>query len=177
MIRLVVFAKVFTGPMEARFHGGDSGIKRLGNFRVAAALLHQRQQRPVLWAKLFERVPQCIRLLGTDSTGRFRDVFVFFPERQKNPAQLLAAQLINARVARQTEEPRLKLGRGLQTVDRSHHLDENLLGQILHIIASISHGVNEPRDAVLIGDNNVPLGVFVALLSPADKVGQRGRCR
>jgi len=177
MVRLVVFAKVFTCSMEASLHGGDRGIERLGNFRVAAALLHQRQQRPVLWAKLFERVPQGIQLLGTDSTGRFRDVFVFLPERQKNPAQLLAAQLINARVTRQAEEPRLELGRGLQTVDRSDHLDENLLGQILHIIASISHGVNEPRDAVLIGDNNVPLGVFVALLSPADKVGQRGRCR
>jgi hypothetical protein len=177
MVRLVVFAKVFSGTVEASFHGGDGRIERFGNLRMAATFLHEREQSAVLWTQLFERVPQGIQLLGADSTGWLRDVFVFLPERQKYPAQLLAAQLVNAGIARQPKEPRLELGRCLQTVDRSYHLDENLLGQILHVIASIGHSVDEPRNAVLIGNNNVPLGVFVPFLSAANKVGQRGRCR
>ena len=47
---------------------------------------------------------------------------MFRPQRQKDPAQLLPAQLIDARVARQPEKPRFKLCRRLQSVDRGRIL-------------------------------------------------------
>ena len=65
--------------------------------------------------------------------------------------------------------------RSLQPIERTDHFDEDLLRQILDVIAAISHGKNETGHAMLVGDNELPLGVLVALLSPADKLGQRGR--
>ena len=100
---------------------------------------------------------------------------MFFPKRQENPPQLLAAQLVDARVAGQAEEPRLELRRRLQAVDRTDHFDEDLLRQVLDVIAPIRHGVNEACDPVLVGNDEFTLGVFVALLGSANEVGQRGR--
>jgi hypothetical protein len=120
-------------------------------------------------------MPERIQFLGIDGTGRLGDIFVLFSERQENPAQLLAAELIDAGIAREPEQPGLELRRGLEPVDRPDHLDENLLGQVLHVIASSGHGVHEACHAMLIADNELTLGSFVALLSPAHEVGQRGR--
>ena len=170
-----MFAKVFTGTMKASLHCGDAGLKRLGDFRMAAAFLDQGQQRTVLGTELGQGMAKRIEFLRVHRAGRLRDVLVLFAERQENPAQLLAAELVDARVAREAEEPRLELRRSLQAFEGPHHLDEDLLGQILHIIAASGHGVDEASDPVLVTDNELPLGGFVALLSPANKVGQRGR--
>lgn len=120
-------------------------------------------------------MPERIEFLGVDGPRRLGNIFVLLTERQENPAQLLAAELVDASVAREPEEPRLKLRRRLQAIERPHHLDENLLRQVLHVIASSGHGVNEACHPMLIADDELPLGSFVALLSPAHKVGQRGR--
>ena len=96
-------------------------------------------------------------------------------ERQKNSTQLLPPQLIDARIPREPEQPRLELRRRLQTIERADHLDEDLLRQILHVITSTGHGVNEACDAMLVTDNELPLSGFVALLSPPNEVGQRSR--
>ena len=170
-----MFAKMFARPMEASFHCGHAGLERLGDFGVTAAFLDEREERAILRAKLGERVTQRVEFLGADGTGGFGNIFVFVAERQKNAAQLLAAELIDAGVAREAEEPRFELRRRLQPVESPDHFDEDLLRQILHVIASSSHGVNETGDPMLVSDDELPLGVFFALLSPADKVGQRGR--
>jgi hypothetical protein len=170
-----MFAKVFTSAMKASLHRGDSGIEGLGDFRVTAALLHQSEQSPVLGPELLKRMPERIEFLGIDRAGRLGDIFVLFTERQKDAAQLLPAKLVDAGVTREPEEPRLKLRRSLQAVDRAHHLDEDLLREIFDVIAPVGHGENETRNTMLVGNNDLPLGVFVALLSPANKVGQRGR--
>jgi hypothetical protein len=175
MVGLVVFAKVLAGAVKASLHGSHRSIERFGNFGVTAPLLHERQQRPVLRAELGERVAESVELLRVDGAGRFGNVFVFLPKGQEDPPQFLAAELVDAGVAREAKEPRLELRRRLEPVDRPHHFDENLLGQVLDVIAPVGHGVNKTRDPVLVGHDKLVLGVFVALLSPPNKVGQRGR--
>jgi hypothetical protein len=87
----------------------------------------------------------------------------------------LPAQLVDARIPGQPKQPGLKLGRRLQTIQSPDHLDKNLLGQVLHVIASSSHGVHEASHPVLVADNEFMLGGFFPLLSPADQVSQRTR--
>jgi hypothetical protein len=175
MVGLVVLAEMFTGAMEASFHRSNAGIESFGNLRVAATFLDQRQQRAILRPELGERMTQRIELLGIHRAGRLRDVFMFFAKREKNAAQLLAAELVDARVTRQPEKPRLELRRSLQTIEGSDHLDENLLGEVLDVITSTSHSVNEAGDSVLVTDNELPLGGFVALLSSSHEIGERSR--
>jgi len=176
MVWLIMLAKMFARAVEASFHCGDTGLESFGDFGVAAAFLHEGEERAVLRAELRERMAEGVELLGVDGTGRLGDVFVFVAKREKNAAEFLAAELVDAGVAREAEEPRLELRRRLQAVERADHFDEDLLREILDVIAASGHGVNEACDAVLVGDNELPLGVFFALLSPADKVGQCGRC-
>ena len=143
---------------------------------MTAALLHEREERAVLGAKLRERMAQRVELLGVHRAGRLGDVLMLLAERQENPAQLLPAELIDARVAREAEEPRLKLRRSLQAIDRAHHLDEDLLREVLHVITAARHGVDKPRDPVLVEPYELPLGGFFALLGPPHNCGQLGRC-
>jgi hypothetical protein len=175
MLGLVMFAKVFARPVKASLHCGDAGRKDFGDFGMAAALLDQREQGAILRPELAERMAEGIELLGVNRAGRFRDILMFLSEGQKDPTQLLAPQLIDAGVPREPEQPRLELRRGLQPVERPDHLDEDLLGQVLHVIAAAGHGVNEACDPVLVADNELPLGSFVALLGSANEVSQRGR--
>jgi len=170
-----MLTKVFAGAVQAGFHGGDAGIECLGDLGVTAAFLHEREEGAVLRTQLRERVAEGIEFLGVDRAGRLGDVFMLVSERQKNATEFLAAELVDARVAREPEEPRFELRGRLQAVEGPDHLDEDLLRQILHVIAASGHGVNEAGDPVLVGDNELALSGFVALLSPADKVGQRGR--
>lgn len=142
---------------------------------MAAPFLDEGQQRPVLGPQLGECMAQCVQLLGIDRARRLRNVFVLLTEGQENPAKLLAPQLIDARIPREAKEPRFKLRRRLQTIQCADHFDEHLLRQVLDVIAASSHGVDEARDAMLVTDNELVLGGFVALLSPPNKVGQRGR--
>ncbi len=174
-MRLIVLSKVFSRAMKASFHRGDAGIESFGNFGMAPAFLHQCEQRTILRPQLRQRMTQGIKLLGIHRTRRLRNIFVLLTERQENPPQLLPPQLVDARVSREPEQPRLELRRRLQTIERADHLDEDLLGQILHVITSTRHGVNEACDTMLVTDNELPLGGFVALLSPPHKVGQRSR--
>lgn len=170
-----MFAKVFAGTMKASLHRGHGRIQSFSNFSMAAAFLHERQERAVLRPKLSERVAQGVQFLRIDGPGRLGDVFVLFAKRQEDATKFLPAELVDAGVAREAKKPRLELRRGLQTVDRADHFNKDLLGQIFDVIAPASHGVNKASDPMLIGDDELALGVFVALLSPANKVGQRGR--
>jgi len=170
-----MLAKMFAGPVKASFHGSHTGAKGHGDFSVTAAFLDQREERAVLRADLGQRVPQRIEFLGVDGARRLRDVFVFRAKREKDPAQLLPAEVIDAGVAREPEEPRLELRRSLQAVERADHLDENLLGQVLDGVAAIDHGIHESSHAVLVADNELALGPLVTALSAADELDQLGR--
>ncbi len=170
-----MFAKVFAGPVKASLHCGHAGAEGFGDFRMTAALLHKSQERPILRAELLERMAQGVQFLGVHRAGRLGDVFVLLAKGQENSPQFLAPQLVDAGIARQPEKPGLELRRGLQTVDRPHHLDENLLRQILHVVAAPGHRVDETGDPMLVADNELPLGDLVALLSPPNKIGERGR--
>ncbi|MEN9633007.1 MAG: hypothetical protein RL077_1411 [Verrucomicrobiota bacterium] len=97
---------------------------------------------------------------------------MLLPKWQKYPTELLTPQLINAGVASEPEKPRLELFGGLQTIDRPDHLDEDLLRQVFNIITSTSHGVYKARHAMLVTDNEIPLGGFVPFLCPAYQIGQ-----
>jgi hypothetical protein len=175
MIGLVMLAKVFARAVEASFHCRDAGGKNFRDLRMTATLLDQCEERAILRAELRERVAQGVEFLGVDRAGRLGNVFVLFAEGEENPPQLLAAQLIDARVARETEKPRLELRGRLQTIQRANHLDEHLLRQVFDVIAASGHGVNEAGNAMLVTDDELALGGFIALLSPPNEVGQRSR--
>ena len=171
-----MLAKVFARTVKASFHRGDAGVENLGDFRMTPALLDQRQQGPILRAKLRQRMPQGVQLLGVHRAGRLGNVFVLLPERKENPPELLPPQLIDARVSRQPEQPGFELRRRLETIQRADHHDEDLLRQILHVIAAVRHGINEAGNPMLIPDDEFPLGPLVALLCPADKIRQGIGC-
>ncbi len=171
-----MLAKMLAGAVEASFHRDDTGLESFGDFSVATTLLHEGEQRPIMRAELGERMAERIEFLEAHGTGWLGNVIVLVAKRQENATQFLAPELVDAGVAREPKEPRLKLRRRLQSADGTDHFDEDLLRQILHVIATSGHGVNKAGHAVLVSDNELPLGGFVALLSPADKVGQRGRC-
>lgn len=170
-----MLAKVLARAVEASFHRGDTGVESFSDLGVAAAFLHQRQQSPILRPELSERMTQRVELLGVHGARRLGNIFVLFAKRQKNPAELLAAQLIDARVSRQTKKPRLELRGRLQAINGANHFDEDLLREILDVITSTGHGVYETGDPMLIADDELSLSGFVALLSPSHKIGQRGR--
>ena len=171
-----MLAKVFARTVEASFHRGDTGLESFGDFGVTAAFLHESEERAILRAELGERVAESIEFLGVDGAGRLGDVFVFVAEGQKDAAEFLPAELVDAGIAREAEEPRFELCRRLQPVERPDHFDEDLLRQILHVIAPVGHGENEAGNTVLVGDNKLPLGVLMPFLSPANQVGQRRCC-
>jgi hypothetical protein len=173
MMRLVMLAKVFSRAVEASFHRGDTRVEGFCNFCVAATFLHKREQRPILRTKLGKSMPQRVEFFGIHRTRRLRNIFVFLPEREKNAPQLLPPQLVDAGVPREAEQPRFELRRRLQAIDGAHHLDEHLLREIFDVITSTSHGVYESSDPMLVADDELPLGRFVAFLCPPHEVGQR----
>jgi len=95
---------MFARTVEASFHRGDAGFENFGDLRMAAALLDEGQQGPVLRTELGEGMPQRIQLLRIDGAGRLGDVLMFLAERQKDAPQFLPAQLIDAGVAREPEQ-------------------------------------------------------------------------
>jgi hypothetical protein len=175
MVRLIVFSEVFSCPVQSRFYGGDTGTKRDGDFRMTPAFLHESEEGAVLRAKLVERVAEGVEFLGADGPGRFRDIFVLRAERCKNPTQFLAAEMVDAGVARQAEEPRLELRRGLKAVERPDHFDENELGDILDGVAPSHDGIDKPSHAVLISNDELPLSGRLTALRAADKFDRKGR--
>jgi hypothetical protein len=170
-----MLAKVFARAVEASFHRGDTGIESLGNLGMTAPFLHERKQGPILRPQLAQRVAERIEFFGIHRAGRFRNILMLLPEGQEDAPQLLAPQLIDARVPGEPEQPRLELRGSLQAIDGANHLDEDLLRQIFDIITATGHGVDKTSDPMLVADNELSLGVFVALLSPPNKVGQRSR--
>jgi hypothetical protein len=175
MMGLVVFAKVFPGAVQTGLHRRNTGGKDFGNLGVAAAFLHQGEQRAILWTKLREGVTQSVEFLRVHCAGRFGNVLVLQAEGQKDPAQLLPAELINAGIARKPEEPRFKLGGSLEAIERTNHFYEHLLGKIFNIIRPAGHGIDKTSHAVLIADDELVLGGVIALLSPPDQISQRSR--
>ena len=172
MFGLIMLAKMFTRTVEASFHRGNTRREDIGNLGMASAFLDQRKQRAVLGPQLGQGVAQGVELLGSDRAPRFGNVFVLFAEWQKNPPQFLPPQLIDARIPREPEQPGFKLGGCLQMLQGADHLDKDLLGEILHIIASPGHSVNETSHSMLVADNEIPLGALVAFLGPPHKVFQ-----
>jgi hypothetical protein len=175
MMWLVMLAKMFARAVEASFHRGNTRGEGFGNFSVTATFLHQGKKRPILWPQLRERMPQRIELFGIDRAGRLGNVLMLLAERQKNTPEFLPPQLIDARIPREPEQPRLELRRRLQTINCPDHLDEDLLGEILDVITSTGHGVNESGNPMLVADDELALSGFVALLSPPNEIGQRSR--
>ncbi len=170
-----MISKMFASAVETSFHRGNAGAKGLGDLRMTATFLHQSQEGAILRPELGEGVPQCVELLGIDGAGRLRDVFMLGRKRQKNAAQLLAAEVVDARVARESKEPRFKLLGCLQPVEGADHFDEDELGDVLDCIAAPDDGVNETSHPALIGDDEVALGIGGTALSAAYEVDQLGR--
>lgn len=167
-----MLAEMFTRTVQASLHRGNTGGKSFGNLGMAAAFLNEGEQSAILRAELGKGVAERIELLGVDRAGGFRDVFVLLTERQENATEFLAAQLVDAGIAREPEEPRFKLRGLMQTVDRTGHLDENLLGKIFDVVTAGSHGIHEAGDAMLVVDNKLTQRDFVASLRPTNKVRQ-----
>jgi len=99
---------------------------------MAATLLDEGKERPVLGPKLRQRVPECIEFLGIHGAFRLGHIFMLRGEGQEDPAQLLAAEVVDAGVARQAEEPGLELLGGLKPVQGADHFNKYLLGNIFH---------------------------------------------
>ena len=172
---LVMLAKMFTRAMEASFHRGYTGTESFGNLGMTATFLDECKQGAILRPELGQRVAQRIELLRIHRTGRLGDVFVLLAERQENPPQLLPPELIDARISCEAEQPRFELGGRLKTIDGSNHLDEHLLRQIFDVITSPGHSINEAGHTMLVADNELPLGGFVAFLGSPNEIGQRIR--
>ncbi len=170
-----MLAEMFSGAVKASFHRCDTSIQRFRYFGMTAAFLNQSQQGPVLRSQLRQRMAERIQFFRVHRSRRFRDVFVLFTKRQKNPPQFLPPQLIDASITGQAKKPRFELRRSLQPIQSSDHFDEDLLRQIFDVIASSGHGVNKPRHPMLVADDELTLGRFLALLRPADEVSQRSR--
>jgi hypothetical protein len=175
MLWLIMLAQVFARAVEASFHRGNTGVESLSDLRMTASFLDECKQSSILRPQLPERVTQRIEFFGIDGTRRLGNIFMLLAERQKNTPQLLAPQLIDARVARESEQPRLELRRRLQAIDGANHFDEDLLRQILDVITSTGHGVHKAGNPMLVADDKLPLRAFVALLSTANEFGQRSR--
>ncbi len=166
-----MLAKMLARAVEASFHRDDTGLESFGDFRVAAPLLHQREECAIMRAELGECVAKGVEFLEVHGAGRLGDVFVLFAKRQENAAQFLAAELVDARVAREAKEPGLELGGCLQPVEGADHFDEDLLRQILHVIAAAGHGetlgqstTTSPAEASYschAGDTPAPRPVFL----------------
>lgn len=161
--------------MQSRFYGGNTGTQGDGDFRMTAAFLHEGEKGAVLRAKLVERVAECVEFLGADGTGRFRDVFVLRGERREDPTQFLTAEVVDAGVAREAEEPRLELRRRLEAVERPDHFDENELGDILNGVTSSDDGIDKPSHTVLISHDELPLSGGLTALRAADEFDREGR--
>lgn len=161
--------------MEAGLHGGDAGAERARDLGVAAAFLHQREEDAVLRAKLGESVAESIELLGIDGAGGLGHIFVLGREGEKNAAEFLPAEVVDAGVAREAEEPRLELLRRLKPRQGADHFDKHELREILDRITPPDDRINKTGHAVLVGDDEVALGLGVFALGAADEVDQWGR--
>lgn len=172
-----MLAKMLAGAVEASFHRGDAGFQSFGDLGVAAAFLDEGEQGPVLRPQLGQGVAQGVQFLGIDGARGLGDVFVLLAKRQKDAPQFLPPQLVDAGVAGEPEQPGFELGRRLQPVERPDHLDEDLLGEVLDVVAPVGHGEDEAGHPVLVGHDEFPLGRFVALLGATyqvDKIGRSG---
>src|SRR3954466_5714022 len=98
MVWLVMLAEMFARTVKASLLCSNASGKSFGDLGMTTPFLNQSEQCPVLRAELRERVPQRIEFLGVDGTRRLGNVFVLFPERQKNSPQFLPTQLIDAGV-------------------------------------------------------------------------------
>ena len=100
-----MLAKVLARAVEASFHRGNTGIENFGNLGMATPFLDERKQRAVLRPQLRQRMPQRVELFGIHRSRRFGNVLMLLAEGQENPPQLLPAQLIDAGIAREPEQP------------------------------------------------------------------------
>ena len=142
---------------------------------MAAAFLHQGEQGAVLRTELIQGMAEGVEFLGVDRARGLRHIFVLGRKRKEDSAQFLAPEVIDAGVAGEPEKPGLELGGCLQPIDGPDHLDENLLGKVLDGVAPARNRIDKSRHPMLIANDEVTLGVFVAALGAADKVDQRGR--
>jgi hypothetical protein len=175
MVGLVVLAKLFSGPVQTGFHRGHAGIQRLGDFGMAAAFLNQGQEGAIVGPQLVQGVAEGVELLGIDGAGRLGHILVFRGKGKEDPPQLLAAEMVDAGVAGQPEQPGLELSGSLQPLQGPDHLDKNELGQILDRIAATRNGINKARDPVLVANDEIVLRPFLSPLGAADKFDQFGR--
>ena len=132
MVWLVILSELLPGAVKAGLHRGNGDGKGVGDLGVTAALLDEGQERPVLWAKLGQRMAEGVELLGVHRPRGLRHILVLGSEGQEDAAQLLAPEVVDAGVARKAKKPGLKLRRGLETLEGADHLDEDLLGEVLH---------------------------------------------
>ena len=144
---------------------------------MAPAFLDEGEQSAVLGAELSQRVAQGVELLGANRTGRFRDVFVLGGEGRKNPAEFLATEVIDAGIACEAKEPRFKLRRRVQTIDRAHHFDEDELRDIFDGVAAADDRVNKTGHTVLVSHDELALSIRFAALGAENKFDRRCRLR
>jgi hypothetical protein len=161
--------------MEASLHRGDAGSEDGGDFRMAAAFLDQSEECPVLRPQLLQSVAEGVKFLGIHRSGRLGHVFVLGGKGEKDPPELLAAEMVDAGVAGEPEKPRLELSGSLKAVQSPNHLDENLLGDVFDRVAPARNGVNKPGHAMLVADNEVVLRPLLPPLCAANEVDQCGR--
>jgi hypothetical protein len=164
-----MFSEVFPGAVKPGFYRRDAGAERDRDLGVAAAFLHQCEQGTVLRPELGERVPQRVEFFGADGAFRLGDVLMFRGEWREYPAQFLTAEVIDTGVSGQTKQPRLELQRSLEPIKRPHHFDEDELGDVFDRVAAPDNRVNKPGDAVLVGHDELALGIRFAALRAADE--------
>ena len=163
---------MFPGPVQASLHCGHAGREDRRDFGMTATLLDKGEEGTVLRAELGKGVAQGVEFLGVDGARGLGDVLVLGREGQEDAAELLTAQLVDAGVAREAEEPRLELRGRLQAVDGPHHLDEDLLGEVLDLVAAVGDREHEPGDAVLVRDDELMQRGLLAALRAANQLGE-----
>src|SRR5271157_2476013 len=172
LIAVVVYSQLFAGAVEARLDGRHARPEGLGDLGMAAALLHEREERAVARPKLGERVSESVELLRVHGPRRLGHILVLGRERDEDPAQLLAPQVVDAGVAREPEKPGLELLGRLEPRNGAGHLDEHHLRQVLDGVAPARDGVCEARDTVLVRHDELAHRDLVSALRPAYPVAQ-----
>jgi hypothetical protein len=166
-------AELFASAVKTSLESDYADASGVSHFLLASAFLRKGDECPVFGFEFGQCVTEGVELFAIDRGRGFGDfeVFLLF-ERGKQTLPTLTTKVVDAGIARHAEEPGFKLGRLIETWEGAYHFNEDNLGKIFDSITSSRDGINKPRNAMLISDDEGALRVLAALLRLTDKVRQ-----
>jgi len=138
---------------------------------TAGHLPDEGKEREIMRAELGAPRGAGVQLLGVDRARRFREVFVLRHERQGKIRGSSGAERGRCRCPREADRATIELRGRRKRSKRPDHFDEDRSTDPRRN-AQVGHGAKtNPATRCDLGDNKLPLGPLVALLS----TGGQGR--